>query len=93
MAYDAIRGMILVHKFDHIELCAEPEKCDKALLLISTNSDIDIVAKLQNTLRLFSKECFVFNIYGNKTSASVSALKLIGEPWSEKKILTILKKL
>lgn len=90
MAFDAIKGMVLVHALKQVEFCAKPEECDIALFFISGKSDIDIVIKQQNILYSLEKPYRSFYIHGNN-AVLPNIEKLVIEDWSESEIINILK--
>lgn len=91
MAFDALRGMVFVHGFSHIEFCKTAENCDLALILVSAASDFAEIIKTKEILRKLAKKFYTFHIHGNRKNLP-NAEKLCAKDWDEQEILNILKK-
>ncbi|MEZ5690603.1 MAG: hypothetical protein R3D71_02925 [Rickettsiales bacterium] len=90
MAFDAIRGMALIHDINHVEFCSNPEECDRSLFLISSASDIKKIRETQNKLNLLKKPFFTFWIHGDREKMP-NLPELNIAVWDEGAILNILK--
>jgi len=91
MAFDAVRGMVLVHWLSHIEFCKTAENCDLALILVSAASDFAEIIKTQKILQKLAKEFYTFHIHGNRENL-LNKENLCVKAWDEQEILNILKK-
>lgn len=90
MAFDALRGMVLVHNLPQVEFCKTIEECDSALLLVRSGSNINDVLQTQEKLRQLGKPYHCFHIHGQNENFP-DTQKLGAVVWDEKLVLDILK--